>query len=301
MTEGSIHVGISAWTEPTLVAAGVFYPEGTSSAEARLRYYASRFGLVEADSPFYALPTPDLTSRWAERTPPGFVFDVKAHALMTGHATDPARLPRALRDALPPALARERRVRAVDFPPEIVDEAWRLFAHALEPLREAGKLGAVLLQYPPWFGPTRENAARIVQAGERLAGVRPAIELRHAGWFEGRVGARTIEFLREHALPFVMVDEPQGLPNSVPPVHAVTSPALAVVRFHGRRAETWARSTATAAERFRYLYDDAELREWVAPIRDAANAASAVHVVFNNCYANYATTNALEMGALLAR
>ncbi|HYD52373.1 MAG TPA: DUF72 domain-containing protein, partial [Gemmatimonadaceae bacterium] len=297
---GRIRIGISAWTEPTLTAAGVFYPDGVSSAEGRLRYYASRFPLVEVDSSYYALPTAEMAERWVERTPDGFTFDVKAHAILTGHATEPARLPRALRDALPAALAARRRVRADELPTEVRDEAWRLFVRALDPLRDADKLGAVLLQFPPWFAPSRESARELVRAAERLEGLPAAIELRHAGWFEGRVAARTIEFLREHALPFVMVDEPQGFENSVPPVSAVTSPALAIVRLHGRRAATWTRATPRAVDRFRYLYDDAELREWIAPIRDAARAAREVHVVFNNCYGNYATTNALEFAALLA-
>jgi uncharacterized protein YecE (DUF72 family) len=298
---GTIRVGISAWTEPTLTARGVFYPEGAGTAEARLRYYATRFPLVEVDSTYYALPTAEMAERWVERTPDGFVFDVKAHALMTGHATELSRLPRALREALPAGFSGRRRAKPEELPAELVDEAWRLFVRALDPLREAGRLGAVLLQFPPWFEPSRERAAAIVRAAERLEGLPAAIELRHAGWFRGRVAARTIDFLREHALPYVMVDEPQGHENSVPPLHAVTSSALAVVRFHGRRADTWAKGTPTAVERFRYLYDDTELRAWLAPIREAASAAREVHVVFNNCYGNYATTNALEMGAMLER
>src|SRR5947207_2975507 len=94
-------VGTAGWTDRTLTARGVFYPEGVSTPEARLRYYASRFSMVEADVGFYAIPDRAMTERWVERTPADFVFDMKAHALMTGHATDIARLPRSIRDAIP--------------------------------------------------------------------------------------------------------------------------------------------------------------------------------------------------------
>ena len=296
---GVVRVGTAGWTDRTLTAPGVFYPDGATSAEARLRHYASRFPLVEVDATYYALPTVEMAERWAERTPDDFVFDVKAHALMTGHATEVSRLPRTLRDALPPTLAGRSRVRAEELPDELRDEVFRLFVAALDPLRDAGKLGAVLLQFPPWFAPSRDSAAAIERAVARLEGITGTVELRHAGWFEGRVAARTIEFLRERAIPYVVVDEPQGHANSVPPLRAVTSPELAVFRFHGRRAETWATPGVGVVERFRYLYDGAELAEWVAPIREAASAAKQVHVVFNNCYGNYATTNALELHDLL--
>jgi uncharacterized protein YecE (DUF72 family) len=294
----TLRVGISAWTEPTLTAAGVFYPESAKSAETRLRYYASVFPLTEVDSTYYALPTPEVAERWAERTPEQFVFDVKANALMTGHATDVARLPRVLREALPKVMTEQRRIRPDELPDEFMELVWRFFVVALDPLRDAGKLGAVLLQFPPWFAPSRESARAIERAVDRLEGITPAVELRHAGWFEGRVANRTIEFLRERSIPYVMVDEPQGHPNSVPPLTAVTSPDLAIVRLHGRRGDTWARSNVKVVERFRYLYDADELRAWVEPVREAMNAAKQVHVVFNNCYGNYATTNAREFAKI---
>ena len=96
-----------------------------------------------------------------------------------------------------------------------------------------------------------------------------------------------------------MVDEPQGFKSSVPPVTAVTSD-LAIVRFHGRNAETWEAKGITPAERFRYLYTRDELREWAPRIRDVAKDAEDTHILMNNCYANYGTTNAREMAAILA-
>ena len=175
-----------------------------------------------------------------------------------------------------------------------------MFLSALEPLRKSEKLGSVLLQFPPWFGPSRANADAVLDAVRRLGDVTGAVELRNAKWFQGRTAERTLKLLAEHGVPFVMVDEPQGHANSVPPLRATTSPKLAIVRLHGRRGETWSMPNVSVQERFCYLYDRAQLAEWVSPIRDAARSAEEVHVVFNNCYSNYGTTNALEMAALVS-
>jgi uncharacterized protein YecE (DUF72 family) len=279
--------------------SGVFYPNDARTAETRLRYYASRFPLVEIDSTYYALPAEKTASLWATRTPRGFVFDVKANALMTGHTTETTRLPKSLRDALPPELASRRRVSASALPDELRDEVWRMFLSALEPLRRSDKLGSVLLQFPPWFGPSRRNADAVIDAVRRLGEVQSAVELRNAKWFDGRTAERTLALLRDHEIPFVMVDEPQGHANSVPPLRATTSRKLAIVRLHGRRAETWSMPNVSVQERFCYLYDRAQLSEWISPIRDAATSSEEVHVIFNNCYSNYGTTNALEMAALV--
>jgi uncharacterized protein YecE (DUF72 family) len=294
-----VRVGIAAWTEATLVKPGVFYPAGVSSAEERLRYYASRFTLTEVDSTYYALPTRQMAELWAERTPDDFVFNVKAHALMTDHPTETKRLPKALREALPPEQADKARLYAKDLPPEIIDEVWRLFREALEPLHASGKLGVVLLQFPRWFLPSRANADALVAARERLGGLPIAVEFRHRSWLTGRMAERTPEFLSEHDIPMVIVDAPPGMKSSVPATPIVTSGRLAIVRLHGRREETWEERNEIVSERYRYLYDEAELTEWVQPVLDVSAQVPDTHVIFNNCYGNYAPTNAIEFSALL--
>jgi uncharacterized protein YecE (DUF72 family) len=294
-----IRVGISAWTEPTLVKPGVFYPAGVNSAEDRLRYYASRFTLAEVDSTYYALPARQMADLWVERTPADFVFDVKAHALMTDHPTETKRLPKALRDALPPDQAGKPRLYAKDLPAEILDEVWRLFREALQPLQAAGKLGIVLLQFPRWFVPSRANANALVATRERLDGLPIAVEFRHRSWLSGRMAERTPAFLSEHDIPMVIVDAPSGMKSSLPATPIVTSSRLAVVRLHGRREDTWEERNEITSERYRYLYDEAELNEWVQPVWDVSAQVSETHVIFNNCYANYAPTNAIEFSALL--
>jgi probable DNA metabolism protein len=296
---GRVQIGVAGWTDPSLMAAGVFYPDHATTPEARLRYYASRFPLVEVDATYYALPTRSMAERWVERTPAGFVFDIKAHALMTGHGTEVSRLPSWIAEALPQRLRGATRVFPGVLPPDIIDEVWRRFLDALEPLRAAGKLGSVLLQYPPWFKPSPESADAIRAARRRLGATLGAVEFRQRGWLAGRVADRSMQLLEELDLAYVMVDAPQGMESSVPPAIAITSPKLAVVRLHGRRTETWERRNDVVSERYRYLYDERQLGAWTVPIIDIAKRHQGVHVLFNNNHANYATTNALEMSELL--
>src|SRR3954463_1153775 len=298
-----IRVGTASWTDPTMTASGVFYPTDASTAEERLAYYASRFPVVEVDATYYALPSRRLSELWVERTPPDFVFDIKAHALLTGQPTETKRLPKAIRDELPPTLAEKARIYAKDLPGELLAEVWRTFADGLAPLAEHGQLGAVFLQYPKWFFTSSENREAIREAKAALDpyGLRVAVEFRNGTWFNEKNVERTLRFLGDEGIPLVMVDGPQDFKSSVPPVVATTSKDLAVIRFHGRRTATWEDMKGRATvERFRYLYDESELREWVPRVTQAAAQAGDTHVLMNNCYANYGSTNARELAKLLA-
>ncbi len=295
-----VRVGTASWTDPTMTARGVFYPDDARDARSRLDFYASRHSMVEVDATYYSLPTRRVAELWAERTPDGFCFDIKAHALMTGHATSTARLPQDLRAALPARLAERTEVRTSDLPAELVDEVWRRFIDALAPLRACGKLGALLLQMPRSFTPSDEAERTLEALRARAGDLCCAVEFRHASWVtEGARRARTLALLRAHDLAYVMVDAPPGFATSMPPITAVTSERLAVVRLHGRRRETWERPVQVVSERYRYLYDATELGAWVPTIIDVAQRTQGVHVVMNNCHANYGTSNADEISALL--
>jgi uncharacterized protein YecE (DUF72 family) len=299
-----VRIGTASWTDPTIVKGGVFYPRGVSSSEDRLRYYASQFSTVEVDSTYYSLPERAIATLWAARTPDDFVFHVKAHALMTGQPTEVARLPEPLIDALPRALAEKSRIYAKDLPLELYDAVWSYFLDAIEPLRAAGKLGGVLLQYPRWFLPTPENKDHLAESAVRLAGTPGAVELRSRHWYGGADGSGeatqwTLDMLRDLGLAYVMVDGPQGLESSVPPVTAVTTPELAMVRLHGRRSATWEAANVPTVERYRYLYSPKELDAWVPRIEEASAQARRTTVFLNNCYGNYGTTNARELLARL--
>ncbi len=295
-----VRLGTASWTDPTMTAPRVFYPDGVHTAEARLAHYASRYSLVEVDSTYYSLPSERVAALWAERTPPGFVFDIKAHALMTGHATRVSRLPEDIRAALPSSLAGATSVRTCDLPDAVVDEVWRRFLAALQPLRDAGKLGAILLQLPRFCVPTDDAERDLARIRTRAGMDICAVEFRHASWVsEGRRRQRTLDVCRESDLTFVMVDGPPGFETSMPAMTAVTSERLAVVRMHGRRTDTWETPVSVVSERYRYLYDAAELSEWVPRIIDVAHRTQGVHVVMNNCHANYGSANADEITALI--
>lgn len=298
--DGRIRIGVAGWTDATLTAPGVFYPPRTETAEDRLRYYAARFPVVEVDATYYALPTRGMAAAWAARTPPDFVVDVKAHGLMTGHGVDVRRLPDWLRRELPRQLAPDGRIYAKDLPPALVEEVWARFLSALDPLRAAGKLGSILLQYPRWFVPSRAAARELADARRRLSADIGSVEFRQRDWLTGRVAPRTLALLRELELAYVVVDGPQGMRSSVPPLVATTHPRLAIVRLHGRREATWEVRNDPATERYRYLYDEDELAEHLRRILELSEQkAEALHVIFNNCHGNYAVTNAAEMSLLI--
>ena len=289
---GKIRVGTAGWTDKSLIEAG-WYPSGAGNPEKRLRYYASQFPLVEVDSTYYALPAEQTAAAWAERTPDGFTFNIKAFSLFTQHPTPVKALPADLREAA--GKAGKDRVYLRDVDPDVTGQAWDRFLAALGPLEQAGKLGAILLQFPPWFPISRANKEYIVACAERAAPRRVCVEFRNHTWMTPENQKETLDFLSAHDLPYVCVDEPQGYSNSIPPVLAVTSD-LAVIRLHGH-SDQW--ESKDIQERFRYRYDDKELAEWAGNARQLAADAAETHVVFNNCYRDYAHVNAKQLEELL--
>jgi len=293
-----ILVGTCSWTERSLVASGRFYPPDVKSPEERLRFYAQQFPVVEVDSTYYGLPSERNAAFWVERTAEEFLFDIKAYALFTHHPAAVASLPKDVRESLPAALASKKNVYYKDVPPELRDELWRRFASALLPLDSAGKLGVVLLQFPPWFMPGRESKDYILEAQERLPQYRVAVEFRNNRWLSDLNRDRTLAFLREYRLPFVCVDEPQGLTNSVPPVAEATA-EIGLVRFHGRNREMWAKKGATTGERFDYLYSETELAEWLPAVERLAGETRELHLLMNNCVSDKAVVNARQLALMV--
>jgi len=291
----TILVGTSSWTDKSLVACARFYPKEARSAEARLRYYASQFPLVEVDSSYYAVPSASTAQLWAERTPQDFVFNVKAFRLFTGHQTSPAVLPKDLQAAIAAsvALRSKKLLYYRDMPSEMRDELWRRFIEALAPLKAAGKLRAVHFQFAPWILRSREGHDHVAHCVQTMAGHMLAVEFRNRTWFEGEHAAATLAFERELNVVHVVVDAPQGFANSVPALWEATHPDLAILRLHGRNRETWNQKGLTASsERFNYDYSDQELAALVPPIRELSTRVGAMHVVFNNNYEDQGQRNA---------
>ncbi len=296
---GNALVGISSWTERTLIKEGNFYPSGAKTAEARLQFYASQFPIVEVDSTYYFPPSERNAILWLERTPKDFTFNIKAYSLLTNHPTKRESLYADLRDELPKELEKKRNLYREQLPEDAVEQVWQRFHDALMPLHSAGKLGAVLFQFPQWFVIARKNKEYVLECRDRLKDFRIAVEFRHKSWLEERNREETIGFLEENGLPFVCVDMPQGFDSSLPPIAVATSKDLAMVRFHGRDPNAWTTKSETAAERFRYEYKEPELREWAPKIKDLSQQARETHVLMNNCYRDYAVNNARELRSLL--
>jgi uncharacterized protein YecE (DUF72 family) len=270
-----IRVGVCSWADETLTK--FWYPKGIRSGEDRLRYYAERFDTVEANSTYYRLPDPDMVEKWAERTPPGFTMHVKAFGVMTRHPVKVDQLPPDLREVPTDARGRVERPSR-----EYRAEVFARFHAALEPLRTAGKLGGILMQFPSYVVYKPQSLEYLEWAQEQLRGDEMLVEFRHASWLDEEHRADTLRFLEEHGMTYVTVDAPTtGGRNVLPTVVAVTS-ETAYVRFHGRNAKTWNKRTGSAAERFDYLYSEDELREWVPTLKELAGEAETVYEMFNN-------------------
>ena len=298
MAGSGIYVGISAWTEPTLIESGRFYPADAKTPETRLRYYASEFPIVEVDSTFYAPPSERIAQIWTDRTPSGFIFDVKSYRLLTHHPTPPSSLWRELRDELPPKVRAKPTIYAADL-------SWELLAYALDrymagigPLVDAGRLGVVLFQLPRYVYPSRRSYGYLEWLASQLGDVQAAVEFRQSRWMDDDHRVSTLDFLGKNGLAYVSVDEPQGFPSSIPPIAAATA-NVAVVRFHGRNRDRWQARTPRAADRFAYDYAPEELSEWVPRIDSLHHGERPVHILMNNCYSDYAVRAARTLSAQL--
>lgn len=289
----TIRVGTASWTEKTLLNSGAFYPQEVNTAETRLGYYARHFDTVEVDATYYALPTTRNAALWAQRTPDHFVFHIKAYSMLTGHPTLTKALPRALKDQLPrEILERDRTTR---FPGSVVREAFEWFRSALSPLKEAGKLGCVLFQFPPWFVPSHQAYRWLEEVRRRLPDYDLAVEFRHMRWLAPGHREKSLTFLVDHGMTAVIIDGP-WIKDWKGPV-AVTAP-IAYVRFHGRNRTNWYKKRIETAQRYRYLYRQEELADWVETIRPLAQQVH-IFAIFNNCYQDYGIRNAQTFQRLL--
>ncbi len=271
----TIRVGTCAWVEKGLIAG--WYPSTATTAEARLRYYAEHYDTVEVDSPYYAIPSERTVFNWAQRTPPGFVFHIKAFGLMTGHRVRPEQLPADLR-----TLVDEVTPHGNVVPSEALrDRVFARFRRTLDPLRVDGKLGGILFQLPPSAIPGRHAWELIDHARAALPDDELLIEFRQHDWLAPDLQDETFSSLRERGLSYVVVDAPKVHSANVAQTVIATTSDTAYVRFHGRNAATWNSRGEGASSRFDHLYSDAELTEWVEPLRRLAQATGKAYAMFN--------------------
>jgi uncharacterized protein YecE (DUF72 family) len=290
-------IGTASWTDPTLVKSDTFYPPSLKTAEERLRFYAEQFNTVEVDASYYTLLSEKNSQLWVERTPPGFVFHIKAFALLTQHAAEVSRLPQNLKEMLS---QKERGERRLKYPSKnVLDLAFSMFHSSLTPLRHAGKLGMLVFQFPPYFTNRKSNLDYIESLAGRLPEDSIAIEFRHPSWVaDERTRRTTLDFLRANRLCYVSVDAPE-VANAIPSF-LEASGAEVYMRFHGRNRENWNARNITVAERYKYLYSERELADWADRIRQLGGVSRA-NLIFNNCYRNFGIMNATTMREMLTR
>jgi uncharacterized protein YecE (DUF72 family) len=284
----TVRAGASSWADRSLVRHGGFYPRKTMTATQRLRYYAARLPVAEIATTFRFPPTPELAAQWAERTPEGFVFDVRAWSLLTGSPTLPDSLWPDLITEVAPSVRERRRLYPGHLSADGLGECWARFAHALQPLRAGGRLGVVILRYPSWFTPRPEAWDELAALPHRLPGLQTAVELRNAKWFAGDRADDTLEWLERHGIGFVCVDGPDTGERAVTPVVAATS-ETAIVRFSGRRAvegEPWT---------WPYRYERQELASWLPRMAELAQSSRELHLLLDNTSDTDAVDNALTL------
>lgn len=293
-------IGCSSWLDSSLIAEGTFYPAPHMSAEERLRWYARFFDCVEVNATYYALPAYHTSQAWAGRTPPGFLFAVKAYALMTGHHPKADRLPRELRAMLPDPLPVSARgeVDRKHFPREALDLCFGWFRDALAPLAGSGKLSYVLFQLAPWVGYSPRAVDYLASLPARLPGWRIAVEFRNPSWIPRRT-PDVLRFLAEHGLIYVAVDCPWQ------PLIPVATVGRAVFRLHGRNVLGWESQMKgrhpSVAEKYDYLYRAEELASLADTVRSLEGEAEEVFIKFNNNNRDYLMRNALQFRRLLGQ
>jgi uncharacterized protein YecE (DUF72 family) len=297
-------VGLCAWQDKSMIGEGSFYPIKSMKAEERLWWYSRFFDCVEVNSTFYAPLSAQNAVLWAKRTPPGFLFSVKAYALLTGHHLDAARLPPP-RLGLVPARARpdaDGRLDNAVFGEEAREWAFATFREALWPLAEVGKLGYVLFQMAPWFKYGERAVEYLASLPARLPGVTIAVEFRDASWLP-RHAEETLAVLRDRHLAYVSVDAPLT-PASVDRTVALTAPT-AILRLHGRNREGFIKQLRgegpSVAEKYGYLYNREELSGIVARGRALDGQARRVYFKLNNNVGDAPALNAEDIKELLGQ
>jgi len=263
----TVRIGTCSFADEGLLKH--WYPRGVSTPAKRLAYYGERFDTTEVDSPFYHLPDPAVTGRWGQRTPPEFVFHVKAHRTMTHHEQ-----------------AEQR-------------QAFADFRASVEPLELSGKLRGVLLQYHPSFKKSDEAKKELSRVRELLEPLVPLIEFRHRSWLQGTERDETFGFLERESLAIVSVDAPPTRASNVLPSFAAATHPLAYIRFHGRNVKTWNIKAEKSSERFNWMYSEEELAEWVERIEGLTEQADEVYAMFNNNRDDFAPRSAAILRGLL--
>jgi uncharacterized protein YecE (DUF72 family) len=273
-----VRIGTSGWNYPSGRGSwkGLFYPARRTKGFDELSYYAERFDTVEVNSTFYGQPAPHITAGWARKTPPNFEFSLKLFQKFT-HP-----------DMYRKAVRQSTAGRAAPVP-EIDDADIAAFREGIDPLASAGKLGALLAQFPPSFKNTVETRSYLERLLTSFEDYPMAVELRHRSWSDDLVP--TLTLLNDHRAAWVQIDEPK-FRFSIRQDYLPNVKSFYYMRLHGRNAGQWWKHDH-AEDRYDYLYSDRELR----PFAETANAARVLvrklYLYLNNHFAAKSVTNAI--------
>ncbi|GAB6988300.1 DUF72 domain-containing protein [Paenibacillus pini] len=267
---GHVQIGLTGWGDHDDI-----YPKGIKSGQ-KLHDYSVQFPLVELDSSFYGIPSPERMLNWSLQTPEHFGFIVKAYQGMTGHARGESPYPDS-------------------------KTMFMRFRESVEVMQQQGKLKAVLFQYPPWFDCQHKHVDILRRTREWMKGLPLALEFRNQSWFSEDMRERTLLFMREEEWIHTICDEPQAGEGSVPTVLVPTRDDITLVRMHGRHTAGWHASGQPNWREIRYLYrySEQELIEWRDHIRELLRSTRECWVVFNNNSGGDAASNARQLMSLL--
>jgi uncharacterized protein YecE (DUF72 family) len=266
VSTAELRIGTSGWNYPSGKGTwnGVFYPPSRGRAKGfdELAFYAQHFNTVEVNNTFYGQPRAEVTKAWAARTPAGFEFSVKLYRKFT-------------------------HPKMVDFEPATVFDIDE-FKRGIDPLASAGKLGALLAQFPPSFKSDAASVDYLDTLLEAFAGYELAVELRHRSWSDAF--GETFALLRRHGAAFVQIDEPK-FKLSIAQNQLPNIPTFYYMRLHGRNAAQWW-THEKSEDRYNYLYSEAEIAEFVETIDAARSIVKKAYVYTNNHFSAKSIANA---------
>jgi uncharacterized protein YecE (DUF72 family) len=265
-----INIGLTGWGDHDIL-----YPDRTQSRD-KLYVYSGHFPVVEVDSSFYAVQPAKNYEKWAKETPDTFSFVVKGFQGMTGHSRG-------------------------KIPFDSTKEMFASFNESLQPLKESGKLKAVLFQYPPWFECKKENVQQLRVTKELMEDIPVALEFRNQTWFEPKMRDKTLSFMESEGWIHSVCDEPQAGTGSIPTVLHPTHSDVTIVRLHGRNVHGWTNKGQANWREVRYLYryNKTELLEWKEHLEVLRKGSKEICVLFNNNSAGDAAPNAKQLIDLL--
>jgi uncharacterized protein YecE (DUF72 family) len=259
-----ILIGTAGWSYPDW--AGIVYPKGLAKGPAQLRYLADFVDCVEINNTFYRPPAAKTVRRWVDAVSgvEDFIFNVK---LWRGFTHESG----------------------------WTDEDVKTFREGIEPMREAGRLGAILVQYPWSFQNNQANREALHRLKEAFPGEKLVLEIRHVSWNT----KSALDFITENKYSFANIDQPESK-TGVTGTDIITGP-VGYVRMHGRNRTAWFDADSGRDEKYNYLYSSKELNWWVERVKKISSKVGTTFIILNNHFQGKSLANSIQIAALLGK